>query len=167
MKNTLPAILFSILVLSSCQQQKARQHQEAVNEMMDKYGEDKNNNQPRPDAKAPSDEVINSGLIGEWETILVTGDYNSNGVLDPEEWEKGFSTYKDYLKLNADGTCQYTIGNMDAVYEIVEKDGHRSIEIIVADGSRLKQGRIISLKPDELQLMKFSGGRDIIVFKRL
>lgn len=105
--------------------------------------------------------------MGEWETILVTGDHNSNGVLDPQEREKGFSTYKDYLRLNADGTCEYTQGHLKAVYEIVEKDGHKSIEIIVRDGSRIKQGRIIALKPDELQLMKFVGGRDIIVYNRL
>ena len=153
------------LLLSSCQQKKARQHQDAVNEMMEKYGEDKTG-LPQPDAKAPSDEIIKSGLMGEWEAVLVTGDHNSNGILDPEEREKGFTTYQSYLRFKPDGTCEFTISRNKAVYEIVEKNGHKSIEIIVSDGSRISQGRIISLQPDELQLMKFSGGRDIIVYHR-
>ncbi len=159
-------ILVSLLFFS-CQQNKAKAHQDAIKDMMDKNGDKKKENQPVPKVPPPSDDVVNSGLIGEWETILVTGDNNANGILDPQEREKGFSTYKDYLRLNDDGTCQYTVAKMDAVYEIIEKDGHKSIEIIVRDGSRMKQGRIISLKPDELQLMKFLGGRDIIVYKRL
>ena len=101
-----------------------------------------------------------------WKAVLVTGDHNTNGILDPEEKEKGFTTYNDYLKLNPDGTCEFTQAHIEAVYEIIEKDGHKSIEIIVKDGTRMKQGRIISLKPDELQLMKFFGGRDIIVYNR-
>ena len=109
---------------------------------------------------------ITGNLIGEWKCVLVTGDYNTNGILDDEEKANGFTTYNDYLKLNPDGTCEYTVAHMNGNYEIVEKDGNKSIEVIVRDGSRIKYGRIISLKPDELQLMKFSGGRDILVYNR-
>jgi hypothetical protein len=105
--------------------------------------------------------------MGAWESSLLTGDNNSNGVLDQDEIAQGTTNYKDYLKLNPDGTCQYTIAKLDAIYEIVEKDGNRSIELIMRDGSRMKQGRIILLKPAELHLMKFSGGRDIIVYTRV
>ena len=166
MKLLLTISLFPALLLLSCQQQKAKQHQQAINDMMDKYGDEKKDNQPVPNANPPSDDVVNSGLMGEWKAVLVTGDHNTNGILDPEEKEKGFTTYNDYLKLNPDGTCEFTQAHIEAVYEIIEKDGHKSIEIIVSDGTRMKQGGIISLKPDELQLMKFFGGRDIIVYNR-
>lgn len=166
MPNYLIALLIAGIFLTSCQQPKARQHQAAINDMMEKYGDDPKAGQPGPAARPPSDDIVKSGLLGEWETVLVTGDNNSNGILDPQERENGLSAYKDYLKLNPDGSCEYTIGKLEANFEVVEKDGHQSLEIIAPDGSRLKKGRIISLKPNELQLMKFSGGRDIIVYKR-
>ena len=134
--------------------------------MMEKYGDDKSK-QPLPEAKPPSADIVNSGLMGAWESSLLTGDNNSNGVLDQEEIARGTTNYKDYLKLNPDGTCLYTIGKLEAIYEIVEKDGNKSIELVMPDGSRMKQGRIILLKKAELHLMKFSGGRDIIVYTRV
>lgn len=136
--------------------------------MLDKYGTDETKNRKDvPSAQPVSQEIVDSGLMGKWETILLTGDNNTNGKLDPEERTNASTHYKDYLELHPDGTCVYSIAKLNANYEIVEKDGNKSIEVIVADGSRLKQGRIISLLPDELQLMKFSGGRDIVVYKRI
>src|SRR5687768_13619655 len=173
MKNYLLSAILSTFIIS-CGQSKAKQQQKEINDMMEKYSDDKENKfsdenikkYKYPDLKAPSAEVINSGLMGEWKCVLLTGDSNANGILDPEEKEKGLTEYHDYLKLNPDGTCEYTEAHLQASYEIIEKDGHKSIEIIVGDGSRMSQGRIISLKPDELQLMKFSGGRDILVYNR-
>ena len=164
MKYFLPISLLLVLS-SSCQQQKAKAHQDAVNDMMNKYGNDQQAKDPSP-GTAPSAAVAGSDLMGKWVTVLVTGDTNSNGKLDPEEKEKGSSQYNDYLELNPDGTCIYTQAKIPGRYEIVEKDGNRSIEVIASDGSRVKQGRIISLTASELQLMKFSGGRDIIVYNR-
>lgn len=174
MKNYILYVILSAFIIS-CGQSKAKQQQEAINDMMEKYGDDKDNKlsdenikkYKYPDLKAPSAEVINSGLMGEWKCVLVTWDSNTNGILDPEEKEKGFTDYSDYLKLNPDGTCEYSDAHLQASYEVVEKDGNKSIVIVVGDGTRMNQGRIISLKPDELQLMKFSGGRDIVVFNRL
>ena len=174
MKNL---ILFVILAaLLSCGQSKAKQQQDAINDMMEQYGDDekKLNNMSEEDIKkykypylkTPSAEVVNSGLMGEWKCVLLTGDNNSNGILDPEEKQTGISEYHDYLKLNSDGTCEYTESRIQASYEVIEKDGHKSIEITAGDGSKIKQGRIISLTNDELQLMKFSGGRDILVYQR-
>jgi hypothetical protein len=158
----------SLFLFTSCQQKKAKAHQDAVADMMNKYGDnEKKNTENTPPPTPVKEEIANSGLMGKWETILLTGDNNSNGKLDPQEREQATENYKDYFELKPDGTCLFTIAKISAVYEIVEKDGNRSIEIIVADGSRVKQGRIISLQGDELQLMKFSGGRDIIVYKRV
>ena len=160
--------LIPLFVSSSCQQKKAKDHQDAVADMMDKYGDDGNRSAENTiPAKPVTQEIAGSDLMGKWETTLLTGDNNANGKLDPFEIEKATKEYKDYLELRPDGTCIYTIGKLRANYEIVEKDGNRSIEIIAPDGTRMKQGRIISLQPDELQLMKFSGGRSIIVYKRV
>lgn len=167
MKKSILLALVSSVLLSSCGQNKAKQHQQAVNDMMKKYGDDGSKTaESRQDAKPPSAEDAGSDLMGEWKCALVTGDNNSNGHLDEAEKASGFTSYDDYLKLNPDGSCEYTVARLTATYEIVEKDGNRSIEVIVRDGSRLKYGRIISLKPGELQLMKFSGGRDILVYNR-
>jgi hypothetical protein len=166
MKNSIMIAFILTLVVISCGQNKARQQQQSINDMTEKYGDDKSKDQPAGPATVPSTADASSSLMGEWTCVLVTGDSNTNGKLDDNERAQGFDTYKDYLKLNPDGTCVYTVAHLDATYEIVEKNGNKSIEVIARDGSRIKQGRIISLTPTELQLMKFSGGRDILVFHR-
>ena len=157
-----PIFFFSLFLLS-CQQQKAKQHQEAVKDMMEKYDDEKSN-QPVPEAKPPSGDIQSSKLMGAWESSLLTTDDNNNSILDQEEITKGTINYKDYLSLKPDGTCKYTVARIEGTYEIVEKDGNQSIEVIAKDGSRVKYGRIIFLKPTEMHLMKFTGGRDIIVY---
>jgi hypothetical protein len=152
MKNSIATLLIATFLIISCGQSKTKQQEQS--------GNDKTEKKAAPPANASND------LMGEWTCVLVTGENNTNGKLDDEERAKGFDTYKDYLKLNPDGTCEYTVAHLNATYEIVEKNGNRSIEVIASDGSRIKQGRIISLTPAELQLMKFSGGRDILVYKR-
>lgn len=167
MKNSILTALIFLLLLSSCGQNKAKQQQQAVHDMMEKYdGDEPKSEQTSQEAKTPSTTYTGSSLMGEWKCSLLTSDSNSNGMLDNEEKASGSNTYNDYLKLNPDGTCEYTVAQLNGTYEIVEKEGHKSIEVIAKDGSRIKYGRIISLKPHELQLMKFSGGRDIIVYNR-
>ena len=168
MKNILAPLLLLAILFSSCGQNKAKQHQDAINDMMEQYGnkETKNSNAASPAAKPVSAADASSGLMGKWESTVVTGDNNSNGILDPEELSKAISYPYEYLELRPDGTCLYSQSMIKCRYEIVEKNGNKSIEIIVPDGTRMKPGRIISLKPGELQLMKFTGGRDIIVYKR-
>src|SRR5690348_15461150 len=107
MKQTLFVLLIIFVSISSCQQQKAKQQQEAVNEMLGKNSPDKEDQAAAP-SQPSSFNVPGNPLMGEWKTVLVTADNNSNGMLDPEEKEKGFSTYDDYLRLNPDGTCEYT-----------------------------------------------------------
>lgn len=161
MKNTTRTSLLLILLLGSCGTGKTKQEQPG---QPDSPGSP--SVQKAPDAPIPASAMAGNVLMGEWEAALVTSDQNSNGILDESERSGGFTTYKDYIKLEPDGSCTYTVARLTATYEIVEENGNRSIEVITRDGSRVRYGRIISLQPGELQLMKFTGGRDILVYQR-
>ena len=89
MKNSiLTALIFSLL-FSSCGQNKAKQQQQAVHDMMEKYGGDEpKSEQASSEAKSPSSTYTGSSLMGEWKCSLVTSDNNSNGILDSEEKAK-------------------------------------------------------------------------------
>ena len=108
-------------------------------------------------------------IVGEWELVKVIGDRNGNHIIDADEEKDAITTMKDYLKLNADGTCEYTIANLQGRYEIVIKDdGRKSLVMYDRTGTETTSGRyIISVTDKELVFNRIMGGSDFEVFKRL
>ena len=108
-------------------------------------------------------------LVGEWERVQVVPDRNDNHILDAEEEKDAITTMKDYLKLNANGTCEYTTAKMEGRYEIVTKDdGRKRLVMYDRTGTETTSGRyIISVTKTELVINRIMGGSDFEVFKRL
>src|SRR5688572_24470358 len=91
-------------------------------------------------------------LVGEWERVKVAPDDNGDHILDPEEDAKGTSNIKDFLILNADGSCEYTIAGMKGRYKIETKeDGRRKLVMYDRLGTEVNRGRyIISVTNSDL-----------------
>ena len=108
-------------------------------------------------------------IVGEWELVNVIGDRNGNHVIDADEEKDAITTMQDYLKLNADGSCEYTIAKLQGRYEIVIKDdGRKSLVMYDRTGTETTSGRyIISVTDKELVFNRIMGGSDFEVFKRL
>jgi hypothetical protein len=108
-------------------------------------------------------------IVGEWELIKIIGDRNDNHVIDADEEKDAITTVTDYLKLNADGTCEYTTAKLDGRYEIVTKDdGRKKLMMYDRTGTETTSGRyIISVTDKEMVINRIMGGSDLEVFKRL
>jgi hypothetical protein len=108
-------------------------------------------------------------IVGEWELIKVIGDDNGDHYIDADEEKDAITTMKDYLKLNANGTCKYTIAKMEGRYEIVTKDdGRKKLVMYDRTGTETTRRRyLISVTDKELVINRIMGGSDFEVFKRL
>ncbi|HZJ60130.1 MAG TPA: lipocalin family protein [Chitinophagaceae bacterium] len=108
-------------------------------------------------------------IVGEWELIKVIADRNDSHIIDADEDKDAITTVKDYLKLNANGTCEYTIAKLEGRYEIVTKeDGKKKLVMYDKTGTETTSGRyIISVTDKELVINRIRGGSDFEVFKRL
>ena len=108
-------------------------------------------------------------IVGEWELVKVIADRNDSHIIDADEDKDAITTMKDYLKLNANGTCEYTIAKLEGRYEIVTKeDGRKKLVMYDKTGTETTSGRyIISVTDKELVINRIMGGSDFEVFKRL
>jgi hypothetical protein len=108
-------------------------------------------------------------ILGEWELIKVIGDHNGNHVMDAEEDKNAITDMKDYLRLNTNGTCEYSIAKMKGSFDIVTKeDGSNRLTMYDGVGAECNHGRyIISVTDKELVINRRMGGSDFEVFKRL
>jgi len=122
-------------------------------------------------AKAGSGTILRGmeNIVGEWELIKVIADRNDSHIIDADEDKDAITTVKDYLKLNANGTCEYTIAKLEGRYEIVTKeDGKKKLVMYDKTGTETTSGRyIISVTDKELVINRIMGGSDFEVFKRL
>lgn len=122
------------------------------------------NNPSTSNPSAPGDDII-----GEWELLGFASDTNDNLQVDEEE-RKNLTTpsYKDYMKLNSDGTGLFTIAKMDGRYEAKPKENGGKSYLTwydTANGPH-KMGTIIKVTKDELHI-KEPGGSGLFVWKRL
>ena len=107
-------------------------------------------------------------IIGEWDLIKIIADNNGDHKVDADEDAKAITTAQDYLRLNANGTCEYTIAKMEGRYEIITTDdGRKKLVMYDRAGSETNSGRyIISVTDKELVINRLLGGSDFEVFKR-
>ena len=159
-----------LLVTISC---KSKSQKEAQN-YMDKIEKTMKENSPGTDEQktdrqlAPLPEDMKN-IVGEWELVKIFTDDNSNHQVDAGEESDGTSNLKDFLKLNADGTCEYTIAKLKGTYEIITKDdGKKRLTMYDRLGGETTSGRyIISVTENELVINRMMGGSDFEIFKRL
>lgn len=155
--NLLITFVIAVFFLANCGDNKA-----ATNETNNSSSEKKEG--PVSSSPAQADEII-----GEWELLGFIGDTNDNLQIDEEE-RKNLKTpsYKDYMKLNRDGTGLFTIAKMEGRYEAKPKeDGNKNYLTWYdkANGPH-KVGTIISVTKDELHI-KEPGGNGLFLWKRI
>ena len=106
-------------------------------------------------------------IVGEWELEKVFADSNGDHKVDAAEEAKAITTMQDYLKLNANGTCEYTIAKLEGRYEIITKDDKKKLVMYDRTGTETTSGRyIISVTDKQLVINRLMGGSDFEVFRR-
>lgn len=114
-----------------------------------------------------------NGIIGEWRLKFIAGDKNGNKILDDNERkEASKGEMDDYMRFNADGSCEVTIHKLQGKYEIKEEKGISRLFIYSGNNLGNKnyligKYRIGTITKDELVLLQMFGGTDFMVYKRL
>ena len=87
----------------------------------DKAASNETQQATNPSASNPS--AKGDDIIGEWELVGSIVDTNDNLQIDEDE-RKNLQTpgYKDYMKLNRDGSGLFTVAKMDRRYEAKVKE---------------------------------------------
>lgn len=109
------------------------------------------------------------GIVGEWELVGSVMDTNDNLQIDEAE-RKNLKTasYKDYMKLNSDGTGLFTSARMEGRYEAKAKEngGKKMLTWYDKANGDHRLGTIVYVSREELHL-KEPGGHGLILWKRL
>jgi hypothetical protein len=169
--NFLMATVVSILIAAaSCRGKTQKDAEKSMNKTEENATG--KNNAKTDEQKASASGTIPKGMeniVGEWELVKVIADRNDNHIIDADEDKEAITTMKDYLKLNADGTCEYTIAKLEGRYEIVAReDGRQRLVMYDRTGTETTSGRyILSVTDSELVINRILGGSDFEVFKRL
>jgi hypothetical protein len=158
--------------VTSCKskaQKDAEKYMNKVQETMKKNSPATTDDQRKTNSASATIPQGMENIVGEWELIKVIADGNGNHILDAEEEKDAITTMKNYLKLNANGSCEYTIAKMEGRYKIVTTDdGRKMLVMYDAAGTETTRGRyIISVTKTELVTNRIMGGSDFEVFKRL
>ena len=108
-------------------------------------------------------------IVGEWELVKAFADNNDDHKVDADEEAKAITTVQDYLKLNANGACEYTVAKLEGRYEIIAtKDERKKLVMYDKTGAETNRGRyIISVTDKQLVINRILSGSDFEVFKRL
>ena len=129
-------------------------------------------NDPSSEKKAePSANLSAQGddIIGEWEMVGFINDTNDNLQIDENE-RKNLKTpsFKDYMKLNSDGSGLFTVAKMEGRYEAKaeESGGKKYLTWYDRANGPHRVGTIISVTKDELHI-KEPGGNGLFIWKRL
>lgn len=109
------------------------------------------------------------GLVGEWELIGSVLDTNDNLQVDEaERKDMKMAAYKDYMKLNKDGTGLFTIAKLEGKYQTKAKEngGKEFLSWFDSANGEHPLGTIVKVSKDELHL-KEPGGSGLLVWKRI
>ncbi|HET6769630.1 MAG TPA: hypothetical protein VFH08_19620 [Chitinophagaceae bacterium] len=129
--------------------------------------ENKATNSSSETKSAPAE--AGNDIVGEWEMAGFVGDTNDNLQIDEEE-RKNLKTpsFKDYMKLNSDGTGLFTVAKMEGRYEAKAKENGEKKYLTWYDSANgpHDMGTIILVTKDELHI-KEPGGNGLFIWKRL
>jgi hypothetical protein len=157
-----------LIATSSCkskEQKDAEKYMSMIQQTMNENTPEQQNAKAGP-AAIPQD-IKN--IVGEWELVSSIVDTNDNMEIDEEERPKLKPVmFKDYMKLNSDGSGLFTVAEMEGRYEITN-DGSRGKKRLTwydkANGPH-KVGTIIKVTKEELHI-KEPGGWGLFLWKRL
>jgi hypothetical protein len=119
--NFLMTIVVSMLIVAaSCKGKTQKDAEKSMNKTEDtsKENSDAKTDEQKASVRSGTIPQGMENIVGEWELIKVIADRNDSHVIDADEDKEAITTMKDYLKLNADGTCEYTIAKLEGRYEI-------------------------------------------------
>jgi len=125
-------------------------------------------NESSNDAKTTASETSQGdGIVGEWEMVGSVLDTNDNLQIDEQE-RKNLKTpsYKDYMKLNSDGSGLFTAANMEGRYEVEDQGGKKFLRWFDKGNGPHRVGTIIKVSKEELHI-KEPGGSGLFVWKRI
>jgi len=157
---TMMIVVASILFFSNCGDNNAAtgEKQQASNSSSEKKEE------PASNSSAQGDDIV-----GEWEMVSSVVDTNDNLQIDEAERSKlepvGF---KDYMKLNRDGSGLFTVAKLEGRYEIKqnESNGRKDMTWFDKTSSPHRMGSIMKVTKEELHI-KEPGGDGLFLWKRL
>lgn len=131
---------------------------------------------PAPSASESSEErkpttasetASGDGLVGEWEMEGSVQDTNDNLQIDEEERANlKPASFKDYMKLNSDGSGLFTVAQMEGRYEVTDEGGKKFLRWFDQANGPHRVGTIIKISGDELHI-KEPGGNGLFVWKRI
>lgn len=149
-----------ILFITNCGDNKAAS---------DETQQANNPSSEKKDNAASNASAQGNDIIGEWELLGFVSDTNDNLQVDEEE-RKNLTTpsFKDYMKLNSDGSGLFTIAKMDGRYEAKPKEngGKNYLTWFDTANGPHKIGTIVKVTKDELHI-KEPGGNGLFIWKRL
>jgi len=158
--DSLIAFITAAFFLTNCGDNKA-----ATSEKQ----EANNSSSEKKDGPASSSSAQGDDIIGEWDLVGGIVDTNDNLQIDEDERNNLQSAaYKDYMKLNPDGSGLFTIAKMDGRYEITDpkSDGKKFLTWYDKANGPHRIGTIIKVTKDELHI-KEVGGSGLFIWKRL
>ena len=151
--------IISAFFLTNCGDNKAATNEKQSND----------SSSGKKEASASNASEQGDDIIGEWELVGFVSDTNDNLQLDEEE-RKILKTpsYKDYMKLNRDGSGLFTIAKMEGRYEAKPKENGGKDYLTWYDKANgpHKMGTIMKVAKDELHI-KEPGGNGLFLWKRL
>ena len=150
-------LFYSLLFIVACgNNNTATEPQLTNNSTTEKKSE------PPTSSSAQGDEIV-----GEWEMVGFVGDTNDNLQIDEAERKNLKSaSFKDYMKLNSDGSGLFTVAKMEGRYEAKESSGKKILTWYDKANGEHPIGTIISVSKDELHI-KEPGGNGLFLWKRL
>jgi hypothetical protein len=108
-------------------------------------------------AQAPGSSVDPAALVGTWKLTAAYVDTNRNSRLDAAERTAPMQGIQDYLKLNADGSCEFYVHKVAGRYELQPRsDGSRKLVLVDRNNNKEDRGLVHSVSKDELVLLNFS-----------
>lgn len=157
-------------------QKDAEKYMAEIEQLMEenpvKTGDKQQTNDPPSEMKedaSSSPPVQDADIIGEWEMVGYVLDTNGNLQIDEEE-RKNLKpmSFKDYMKLNSDGTGLFTSTKLEGRYEAKprEKDGKKFLTWYDSANGRHRVGTIMKVTKNEMHI-KERDGHGLFIWKRL
>jgi hypothetical protein len=114
-----------------------------------------------------SETIQGDGIVGEWEMQGSVLDTNDNLQIDKEE-RKDLKppSFKDYMKLNSDGSGLFTVAQLEGRYEVKDEGGKKFLSWFDKENGSHRIGTIIKTSKEELHI-KEPGGAGLFVWKRI
>jgi hypothetical protein len=122
-----------------------------------------------PSAQKKTDPAARmDNLVGEWEMVGFVIDTNDNLQIDEAERRDLKKTMKDYMKLNRDGTGEFTVAKLPGRFETSDAEGRGKPYLTWYDraNGRHRIGTVLKVTREELHI-KEPGGHGLFIWKRL